>query len=465
MFLYKPPPTVRQFILDESEIKAIIGPLGSGKTTGALFELLRRSSQQAPNSDGVRLTRFAIIRNTLPQIKQTVLADIKAYFGKLAHHKVSDGMVVIDQALDDGTRMFSEWLLTPLDQVEDVRKLLSLQLTGAFIEEFRELDFSILKPLQGRIGRYPRLGVTPTWKGIIMVSNPYPHGSEWEEAFEVVKPKGWVLYRQPSGLSPEAENIENLPKDYYANLMEGANPEWIKVHVHGENGADKSGQAVFGEAFIWTFHSAPTTTPIEGRTYIIGMDVDRHPAALIAQMDPVGRLIVHKEIYGEGIGLEGFIKGRLTPTMYQRFTGSAYIIADPSGVKRSSVSEESSFDVMERLGYEAVRAPTNEIAARLRAGDALFGAQIAGGPAVTISRSGCPMLIRALQSEYKFKRRQDGALNPIPDKLHPWSDLVDALTYMALGFNAGQIGRPIGSRRALHRTIPAAAPVSPLGWT
>lgn len=465
-FAYKPPRTVKAFMRDDKAlVRGIVGPLGSGKTTGCLFELFRRSTEQAPDGQGRRKTRWAIIRNTLSQLKQTVLADIKAYFGDLAHWKVSDNTVYFDFQLADGSRVQSEWLLIPLETPDDIRRLLSLQLTGAFIEEFREVNFEIVSSLRGRLGRYPRLGTEPTWAGLVMCSNPYPDGSPWHEAYELKLPNGWVLYRQPSGLSDDAENIEHLPDGYYEQLCDGASPEFIKVHVHGENGADRSGQAVFADTFIYEFHTRPTLRVIEGRTFCLGMDLDRNPAAVICQMDPLGRMLVHKEVFAEGTGLEYFITTALTPVMYQSFRGSSYVLGDPSGVRRSSISEESSFGALKRLGYHAIPAPTNNIEPRLRSLEALFTAQLGGEAAILISQTGCPMLIRALSSAYKFKRTKTGNLDPVPEKLHPWSDLCDALQYASFMGSSRLMGRPLRGMPGAGRIGPRQAPVGARAWT
>src|SRR5512138_2309938 len=80
---YTAPPTVAQFMKSDAFGRIIAGPVGSGKTTGAVLECLRRSIQQAPGQDLLRHTRFAIVRQTLKQLKDTVLKDCQTWLGGL----------------------------------------------------------------------------------------------------------------------------------------------------------------------------------------------------------------------------------------------------------------------------------------------------------------------------------------------------------------------------------------------
>lgn len=50
-----------------------------------------------------------------------------------------------------------EILFKALDDSNDVRNVLGLELTGAFLNEAREIDKSIWEGLSGRVGRYPRM--------------------------------------------------------------------------------------------------------------------------------------------------------------------------------------------------------------------------------------------------------------------------------------------------------------------
>ena len=76
---YEAPPTVGKFMDSGAFARFIVGPVGSGKTTGCIFELLKHSVEQRPGPDGIRRTRWAIVRQTLEQLRMTVLLDILSW--------------------------------------------------------------------------------------------------------------------------------------------------------------------------------------------------------------------------------------------------------------------------------------------------------------------------------------------------------------------------------------------------
>jgi hypothetical protein len=59
--------------VSDAFVRGIRGPLGSGKSTGCSVEILRRSQMQQPSPDGVRRTRWAVIRNSYPELKSTTI--------------------------------------------------------------------------------------------------------------------------------------------------------------------------------------------------------------------------------------------------------------------------------------------------------------------------------------------------------------------------------------------------------
>ncbi len=58
--VYTAGPTFQKFHASMARRRDIMGPIGSGKSTGMCMELMRRAQQQARGSDGIRRTRFAV---------------------------------------------------------------------------------------------------------------------------------------------------------------------------------------------------------------------------------------------------------------------------------------------------------------------------------------------------------------------------------------------------------------------
>jgi hypothetical protein len=414
-----------------------------------IFELLRRAVQQTPSSDGIRPTRFAIVRNTSAQLRQTVVPDIRLALREICSYHPSTATIDIRFDMADGTRVESEWILIPLERVEDARRLLSLQLTGAWISEAREVDLAIVEPLLGRLTRFPPKMVVPsgsTWAGLICETNPWSEGSPWHEALITKPRKRWKLFQQPGGLEPTAENRANLDKFYYENLAENPNKDWVDVHVHAKWGSDQSGAAVFGRNFAIQRHVGDGLLP-QPSMLGVGLDCGRTPAAVLGQIDPYGRLLVLKELWTTDASMRPFANEILMPEVRGlRWRGVPVgVCIDPTGVAKSQATEDSPYSVLKACGFPAVSpAATNATFERINAIEQLL-LEIRGADrsAILIDREGCPRLIEALQYRYRFKRKRDGQLNDEPEKNHPWSDLVDALGYLCIGFGRGLVARSI----------------------
>lgn len=449
---YTAPSTCARFMKSDSFGRLIAGPVGSGKTTACIFELFRRALEQAPATDGMRYTRFAIVRQTLQALKATVLKDIVQWLGAVAEYKVSESTIYI--SFGD---VRSEWLLIPLDDPDDQRRLLSMQLTGAWISEAIEVDVNLVSPLAGRCGRYPSAAQGgASWFGIIADTNMPSEGSPWHKFMTEPVPD-WQIHIQPSGMSARAENLEwllqtpatlKLPVDdpvrlaqgrkYYERFIRSNSPDWCQRYVHAEFGNDPSGTAVFRESFKSHWHVVDELEPVSSYPLIIGLDFGRDPCAVICQADHKGRLLVLEELVAEDIGLELQLQRVIKPAlMSDRYIAKpSYIVGDPAGTQRSTHYEETSFDLIQRHGLRAYPAPTNDIARRINAVDSLLLAARDTGPALLIDRKRCPKIILALSGGYRYAKTRDGRRKPTPDK-NDSSHIMDALQYACLAVHGG----------------------------
>lgn len=444
----------------------ITGPVGSGKTVASIYKMLLIAANQKPAPDGVRYTRGALIRQTLKQLKDTVLQDILQYLGPVLSYKVSDARISIRSG-----NIHSDWLLYPLEDLNDQRRLLSTQLTFAYVNEFTEIDPELISPIFGRCGRFPfgPMG-RASWYGMFGDSNPGIIDSPWWKKLYENRPASWDYYEQPCpiartpphGLTPDAENVDNLPPTYYQDLLEDSTDHWAERYVYGSWTYDLAGQAVFAESFVPEFHIFEETNVSRGRLLIVGLDVGRNPAALITQIDEWGAWSILEETYALNMGIERFAAEKLKPLLFQdRYSNCPIVlVADPTARNKSQIGEGSVQSTLKRVGFDCQLASTNAFEPRVRAVEEKLREQSGGKALMRVDRKRCPDLIKALGGLYKFPEDKSGELKERPIKNHPYSDLADALQYAALGTGRHIYGRFLRQRNAMPEQIPAVG-----GWT
>ena len=65
---------VAEFVTSSRSVDVLQGPLGSGKTKALCARIMRHAMEQIKSPvDGLRHTRFAIVRNTMPDLRRTTI--------------------------------------------------------------------------------------------------------------------------------------------------------------------------------------------------------------------------------------------------------------------------------------------------------------------------------------------------------------------------------------------------------
>lgn len=242
------PPTLSDFLRSNDPIRMVVGPFGSGKSSACVAEFLRRAQEQQPGPDGKRRTRWAAIRNTYPQLRDTTRKTFDEWIWRWTDgkpHRIgswSERDFTFRMRFND---VESDVLFRSLDTPADVAKTLSLELTGAYLNEWREIAREVFEALTGRIGRFPAMvDGGPTWRGIWGDTNPW-HPTHWVPQTLKKHPGSIRVFRQPGGRSPTAENVNNLEAGYYDRLCIGKDQEWIDVYVDGMDAAAPPG-SIYG---------------------------------------------------------------------------------------------------------------------------------------------------------------------------------------------------------------------------
>ena len=424
-----------KFHADDGFVRALMGPVGSGKSVGCTVEVMRRAMAQEPGPLGARKTRWVVIRSTYRELLDTSIKTFFDWFPKeLGTFRQMDMMWSLKKTLDDGTALDTEVLFRALDKPDDVKKLLSLELTGGWINEAKEVPKQVMDMLMTRVGRYPSMrDGGATWSGVILDTNP-PDNDHWfYKVFEEDRPPGFKLYKQPSGLSQQAENLKNLHKDYYTRMMAGKDQEWIDVFIHGKYGFISDGKPVFPE-YNDAIHA--TLDDIETmRTIYVGVDFGLTPAAVFGQLASSGQLQIIDELVSNNLGAVNFGKllRQKIATEYKNCDIEVY--GDPAGEQRAQTDETTPFQIVWNLGVEAMPAPTNDFTLRREAvADFLGRLDFTGRPAFLVGPK-AKMVRKGMAGGYKYKRIQvSGELKFMdkPDK-GKYSHPCDALQYLVLG--------------------------------
>ena len=425
-------PTVARFLEDNSFVRGIMGPVGSGKSYACCAEIFLRAVRQPPSSkDNIRYSRFAVIRNSYPELRTTTIKTWGEIFPEnewgqmrwsppITHH-------IQLPARGDAAGIDCEVLFLALDQPRDTRRVLSLELTGAFVDEVREIPKAIIDALTSRVGRYPaKADGGAAWRGVWMCSNPMDDDHWYYRLAEKDRPaKGkykWKFFRQPGGVAvgtaehdnaifsagkhwiqnPLAENINNLPKGYYQQQLAGKNLDWIQAYAAGEYTYVQEGRAVWEEYS----DSTMSTDAMEldfGLPIHVGLDFGLTPAAVFGQRHPDGRWYIFHELVTEDMGLERFGQ-MLLYELNTRFDKLEPMIwGDPAGQARDVIFEVTAFDHLRTLGLNAKPTASNDFQVRREAGAAPMTRLVNGKPGLQVHVS-CHDLRKALTGGYHFKR-------------------------------------------------------------
>lgn len=413
--------------------------------------------EQLPGPDGVRRSRGAVIRNRYPELKSTTIKTWQAWIPESICPIVYDVPIrgLYRQPLPDGTICEMEVLFLALDRPEDVSKLLSLEITWAWINEVREIDEEIFKFLRGRVGRYPPMkDGGPTWRGIFADTNA-PRTTHWTyETFEEkIPPAGefaFSIYKQPAAVyfdgndntwkvNQDAENLQNLVPGYYDQQLVDNTDDYIRVMLACEYGMTRQGKPVFPQFSEMHHVSKQQFAPDRSVPLIIGFDWGLNPAAVFAQQARNGGLRILDELVPADEDLETFMLEYVNPLLHRKYAQFKIVaVGDPAGQGRSGLDKRTPFDVVMKFGsIRCIPARTNSFVPRKESVDYFLNRRdgFLLDPRLTYCRE-------AFGGGYVFEeiKNQRGRYKDRPMKNH-YSHGMDAIQYICLFVKSGAAAR------------------------
>ena len=467
-FKYKPEgDTLKKFMKSDDFFRGLRGPVGSGKSVACCIEIFRRSLLQQKNAEGKRKSRWAVIRNTNPQLRTTTIKTWLDWFpedtwGNFAWSVPYTHRILVGE-LD------VEVIFLALDRPEDVKKLLSLELTGVWVNEAREIPKSIIDACTMRVGRFPSMREGgASWYGVIADTNapeedhwwpimaadvPVPDHISRDEALMLIKPDNWSFYTQPPALlenkgkdgfiagyedNIKSENKKNLTEKYYNNIIRGKTKGWIDVYVLNKLGSIEEGKPVY-HSFKEELHITKNKIDlIPGQPIWIGVDFGLTPAAVFGQRTTTGKWNIINELVCFEMGVIRFselLRGEIAK-LYKGY--EIMIYGDPAGDFRSQTDERTPFQIMRNCGLKAIPAPSNDVALRIEAVDSTLSRLVDGSPGFNMSTD-CINLKKGFNGGYHYRRLQvSGDRYDEKPLKNRYSHVHDALQYLMMGAGEGR---------------------------
>lgn len=484
-FYLAPGSKLADFATSNRFVDVIEGPLGSGKTVVLCLRLMRHAQEQRPSPiDGLRYTRFAMVRNSYPDLRRTTIRTWLDTFPETIYGRFNWGQPPAHRIAFafPGGDVRTEIDFLALDKPEDVRKLRSTEYTGVAFNELPFIDKELFDEATSRLRYPPERHGGPTWRGVIADANApdedhwlarmtgqtdLPPGLTPEEMREYEWPEEWGFHLQPPALledldergfvkgyrvNPDAENIKNLPADYYDKQLRGKSKAWIDSRLMVRVVLVVDGSPVWPMFRTETHVAREPLRPVPGHDVVVGLDFGRQPAAIFMQAVN-HRVLVQYELIGSNEGAVDFAPKvkRFLETHYpadeRRGRYRVRLVGDPKGRDKGQNDDRTAYDIFAANGLPVEPAPVkqNMISTRVDAVAHVLNGMYDGKPRFVLSPL-CRRLKIGMAGRYHNERDETGELKPSKD---PYSHPCDALQYGILGLGEGREMIGLSSSRVL----------------
>jgi hypothetical protein len=470
MTAWKSPGPVSTAFLEATEaVTVLMGPAGGGKTTTGLMRGVMRSFTWPETRPGLRRVKFGVVRKQMTELERTTIPSWQEWFPRsMGNWRGARGepqsheLVLTHPA--DGSRVELEVVFRGVGEQAIDQALRGWEPSYILVDECDTLAAGALAWLFTRAGRFPKETLHKNPKQVFGTCNaPEADNYIMDELVNDPLP-GWRLYRQPSGLSAQAENLAALGPDWYPKQAASMPSYQRKRFIENIPGLSLDASAVY-EDFNPDFHIAPARLdPIGARPLLIGLDAGGTPAASIWQIAPNGQrrclaeLSTHAKEGGSITGPNRFGEA-LAQLLADRFRGlRVRALADPSAAWGADTAngEGSWIDIVARVsGLTIMPAPTNDPTIRREALRWPMTQLIDGRhPGLLISPD-CTLTLRGLARDYKFAVT-GGRKSTTP--LKNWaSHLIEAGQYALLDGGAFFEVQARQQARSAERTQKAAS--------
>lgn len=459
--------TASEFHADSSFVRLMLGPVGCGKSVADCEEVFKLAWLQEPGDDGVRRSRWGIIRNTYPELKSTTIKTWLDWFPEEHFGKMKWDSPITHRILLPNFDL--EVIFLALDSEQDVKKLMSFEFTGIYINELQFIHPKVFKICQQRVNRYPskKSGAKITWAGVIADTNPPPTRHWIYKLFEKNKPNNFKIFKFKPALkivnetpkdetpyaisldgtiyinNPDADYINNLPdKNYYLNQVPSSTDEEIKVYFLGEYGVVVNGRPVHPE-YKDRLHYADKELRADPNIELgLGWDFGLTPACAIIQYTPYGQFLVLDELYSEDDCLEDFVENSVIPHLdrhYPFWRDNYKSVHDPAGQGENQIDKKTCQETLAKFGIKSYPAASSNASVPRRNGLKYHLRKLSRGEPCFLVSSRCQQIREGLMGQFQYPKIK--AVNDsLDDRYHEkplknmFSHICEALEYIGMQY-------------------------------
>ena len=472
-YSYEFAPTLYRASKCQKEIICAMGPYNSGKTTFCCWHIMQEAFKRPVGKCGKARMKALVLRNTEPAITSTTMRTWNNWFpeGKLGKitwdTPITHTMLLCDPS-QNKKEIELEVIFLALESYKDIFKVKSLDVTMAWWNEGKECpEKVIIDDVEARCHRYPPISDKPDnisyedwYPGVkVLIDTNPPSTTHWIYKFfenDVVKDPSISaeIFKQPSGLSVEAENLPNIEKNYYQKLAKGKEQWWIDINIHGKYGYSREGKPVYSN-YNDSKHIAKNEIFLNKNLPItIGMDFGHNCAASFTQMDSMGRFNVIDELVSN-MAIREFLVTTLKPFIHSKYFGcKILVVGDPSGWNRER-DDGCCGEELTKAHIPNQKAPSNDPVRRQGALNTLLTTMVMGEPKLQMNQR-CVTLREGFNSGYMFKKVMVSGSSEYkeePEK-NRFSHPLEALEYAALYYEEASLNsaRPVIIQKKISKS-------------
>lgn len=399
------------YILSHNPADLIIGPGGSGKTIASGKKFLVEAQRIFPGADGVRRYILGTWRQKYVNIWKATIPSWWKLFPKdmpgskwtgASPREAEHNLRFEDQyGLILATNRFRAF-----GDTMDPDDILGNEFTDCYFNEWPTLPEELCSALVDRVGREPPREV------IKRAGRFYGDGNAPDvlhfvfRDFYENKKQGHVLHEQPSGLAPNAENIEAMGRGYYENsaMMNAHRPWWINRMIHARPGFTRANNPVWPEWDEARNMARATIPVIRELPVITGTDGGLTPSTVYMQEKSNGQLRILATCPLDRGGMK-----ELSVAMLQleatRFADCEFVSkCDPAMCAGEDLEAGSDRQNLSKfLGRKVEAAPTNNPTTRHEAIKSKLRHTCDGGEPGLLVDPSCKEIRRGAAQTYHFK--------------------------------------------------------------